>query len=66
MDAKLAISDRDGCAKLLIPLNECRRGAKYVPWACGHERHAYEKCLYKAYVARVAKMAELRKHEATV
>ena len=60
MEAKLPIHERDGCAALLIPLNECRRAAKFVPWKCGDVRHMYEKCLYKAYVARVQKMSELK------
>jgi len=54
--AKLDIGYRDFCAHLLIPLNQCRRAALYVPWKCGHERHEYEKCQYFEYKRRVAKM----------
>jgi len=38
---------RDYCAHLLIPLNKCRRQEAYLPWACHHEKHVYEKCQYK-------------------
>jgi NADH-ubiquinone oxidoreductase B18 subunit (NDUFB7) len=34
-NAKLDIGYRDFCAHLLIPLNECRRAAFYMPWSCG-------------------------------
>jgi NADH dehydrogenase (ubiquinone) 1 beta subcomplex subunit 7 len=30
----------------------------YAPWACGHERHVYEKCQYKEFKRRVAIMTE--------
>jgi len=57
--AKVPLCDRDYCAHLLIPLNDCRRKSLYMPWACGAQRHAYEKCLYFDYKARVeAKKAE--------
>ena len=52
--AKVPLGDRDYCAHLLIPLNECRRKSLYMPWACGAQRHAYEKCLYFDYKARAA------------
>lgn len=26
-----------------------------MPWACKHERHAYELCQYKQYTARLKK-----------
>lgn len=29
-----------------------------MPWACGHERHVYEKCQYKEFKRRVAMMTE--------
>ena len=50
-DAKIDLAHRDFCAHLLIPLNECRKAEYYIPWKCGHERHAYEKCQYKECVA---------------
>ena len=53
-DAKIDLAHRDFCAHLLIPLNECRKAEYYVPWKCGHERHAYEKCQYKECVAGAA------------
>jgi NADH dehydrogenase (ubiquinone) 1 beta subcomplex subunit 7 len=56
--AKVPLGDRDYCAHLLIPLNECRRKALYMPWACGAQRHAYEKCLYFDYKKRVEARAE--------
>jgi NADH dehydrogenase (ubiquinone) 1 beta subcomplex subunit 7 len=37
-NAKLDIGYRDFCAHLLIPLNECRRAAFYMPWSCGEVR----------------------------
>jgi NADH dehydrogenase (ubiquinone) 1 beta subcomplex subunit 7 len=49
-NAKIDLAHRDFCAHLLIPLNECRRAEYYIPWKCGHERHAYEKCQYKECV----------------
>mmetsp|Transcript_3655 Transcript_3655/g.11300 ORF Transcript_3655/g.11300 Transcript_3655/m.11300 type:complete len:81 (+) Transcript_3655:77-319(+) len=49
MAAKVPLAYRDTCAHLLIPLNKCRRKTFYMPWECGHERHAYEKCEYIAY-----------------
>eukprot|EP00657_Telonema_sp_P-1_P002442 TRINITY_DN15671_c0_g1_i1.p1 TRINITY_DN15671_c0_g1~~TRINITY_DN15671_c0_g1_i1.p1 ORF type:complete len:105 (-),score=31.09 TRINITY_DN15671_c0_g1_i1:79-393(-) len=44
---------RDYCAHLLIPLNQCRRKNWYLPWKCGPERHAYEKCEYDEYMSRM-------------
>lgn len=35
-----------------------RQKAYFMPWACGHERHVYEKCQYKEWKRRVAIMAE--------
>ncbi len=60
-NAKLDLGYRDFCAHLLIPLNECRRASYYMPWACGEERHKYEKCQYLEYKRRVAKMDTARK-----
>lgn len=40
---------RDACAHLLVPLNRCRRGNYYLPWACHEEKHSYEACLYLEY-----------------
>lgn len=45
--AKVPWAWRDYCAHLLIPLNKCRRQHAYMPWACHHEKHVYEKCEYK-------------------
>ena len=45
---------------MLIPLNECRRASYFLPWACKHERHAYEACEYKEYVKRVKAMEAQR------
>ncbi|GBF97331.1 NADH-ubiquinone oxidoreductase B18 subunit [Raphidocelis subcapitata] len=56
--ARMPYAWRDYCAHLLIPLNECRSTHYYMPWACGHERHVYEKCQYKEFKRRVAIMAE--------
>jgi NADH dehydrogenase (ubiquinone) 1 beta subcomplex subunit 7 len=44
--ARIDVSFRDYCAHLLIPLNTCRRANFYMPFKCGEERHAYEKCQY--------------------
>lgn len=32
--ARLPLPYRDGCAHLLIPLNDCRRRECYLPWKC--------------------------------
>ena len=45
--AGIDLAYRDFCAHLLIPLNECRRKSFFLPWKCGDERHAYEKCQYE-------------------
>lgn len=45
--ARIPWAWRDYCAHLLIPLNKCRRLNAYLPWACHHEKHVYEKCQYK-------------------
>lgn len=45
--ARIPWAWRDYCAHLLIPLNKCRRQEAYLPWACHHEKHVYEKCQYK-------------------
>ena len=57
-DAKLPLAYRDQCARLLIPLNKCRRAEWYLPWKCEHERHTYEKCQYEEYKKRVNKLKE--------
>jgi NADH dehydrogenase (ubiquinone) 1 beta subcomplex subunit 7 len=44
--ARIDIAYRDYCAHMLIDLNRCRHEHLYMPWACSHERHAYEKCEY--------------------
>lgn len=49
---KVPIHVRDYCAHILIPLNDCRRENMYLPWACEHERHSYEICMYKEYERR--------------
>ena len=51
-DARVPINARDYCAHILIPLNECRRENSFLPWACEHERHSYEICMYKEYERR--------------
>lgn len=56
--ARIPWAWRDYCAHLLIPLNKCRRQNAYVPWACHHEKHVYEKCQYKEWKRRVAIMIE--------
>jgi len=53
---------RDYCAHLLLPLNDCRKAEWYMPWACGHEKHVYEKCQYKEFKRRVA-LAIVQKRE---
>lgn len=50
---------RDTCSHLLLPLNECRYKNPFT-FSCDHERHAYEKCLYKDHKYRV-KVLEKRK-----
>merc|ERR1711959_306249 len=61
--AGIDLAYRDFCAHLLIPLNECRRKSFFLPWKCGDERHAYEKCQYEEYMKRVRKMKEQRGEE---
>lgn len=61
--AKLPLHWRDFCSHLLIPLNKCRRDNFYMPWACHHERHAYEKCQYKDWIERVQAMDRIRAAE---
>jgi NADH dehydrogenase (ubiquinone) 1 beta subcomplex subunit 7 len=46
-DATVPLHWRDYCSHALIPLNDCRRDNYYLPWKCGHERHAYEQCQFK-------------------
>lgn len=53
--ARVDLASRDFCAHLLVPLNECRRKSLYMPWSCGAQRHAYEKCEYFEYKRRVAR-----------
>lgn len=63
--ARLPQEWRDYCAHLLVPLNECRREHAFMPWACSHERHVYEKCEYKEFKRRVAlAIVEKRSHAA--
>mmetsp|Transcript_5939 Transcript_5939/g.17488 ORF Transcript_5939/g.17488 Transcript_5939/m.17488 type:complete len:81 (+) Transcript_5939:87-329(+) len=61
--AGIDLAYRDFCAHLLIPLNECRRKSFFLPWKCGDERHAYEKCQYEEYMKRVRMMKEQRGEE---
>jgi NADH dehydrogenase (ubiquinone) 1 beta subcomplex subunit 7 len=51
--ARIPIANRDKCAHLLIPLNECRRESFFSPYACKLERNTYQQCLYYLYLARV-------------
>lgn len=57
-NAQLPYAWRDYCAHVLIPLNRCRFENYYMPWACKHEKHVYEKCQYKEFKRRVALMLE--------
>lgn len=41
---------RDRCAALLVPLNDCRHASFGLPWKCGNERLAYQKCVADEYV----------------
>ncbi|KAK9458273.1 NADH-ubiquinone oxidoreductase B18 subunit-domain-containing protein [Dipodascopsis uninucleata] len=52
-EAKIPLGYRDRCAGLLIPLNKCRQETMYLPWKCNDLRHAYEKCEYMEFQARV-------------
>jgi hypothetical protein len=40
-----------------------RESHYFMPWACGHERHVYEKCQYKEWKRRVAVMTELKRRQ---
>lgn len=55
-EAQIPMAWRDYCADLLIPLNKCRRENFWWPSSCEHEKHAYEKCQYQDYKARVEAM----------
>ncbi|OUM54995.1 hypothetical protein BVG19_g4470 [[Candida] boidinii] len=52
---------RDRCAKLLVPLNKCRKEGWYLPWNCEHERHEYEACQYRDFKRRVKELEEIKK-----
>uniref|UniRef100_A0A6B2LXY5 NADH dehydrogenase [ubiquinone] 1 beta subcomplex subunit 7 n=1 Tax=Arcella intermedia TaxID=1963864 RepID=A0A6B2LXY5_9EUKA len=55
--AQLPLIWRDGCAGLLIPLNECRLQNFALPWKCGALRNDYYKCEAEDYYRR-AKIAK--------
>ncbi|KDQ65141.1 hypothetical protein JAAARDRAFT_117911 [Jaapia argillacea MUCL 33604] len=55
---KVPLAWRDGCSALVIPLNICRKDKNYMPWECGTERHAYEKCQYDDYVRRMKALSK--------
>ena len=59
-EAKLPLNYRDFCAHLLIPLNKCRHEHFYMPWACKHELHEYEKCEYKDFKRRMLAMEKYK------
>ena len=40
--ARIPLEERDGCAGLLIPLNECRYKSSFLTYKCEHERLEYE------------------------
>ena len=61
MDAQVPLAMRDYCAHVLIPLNKCRRENIYMKWACEHEKHSYEICLFKEYERRKELRNELNK-----
>ncbi|CAK9221238.1 unnamed protein product [Sphagnum troendelagicum] len=63
MAARLPLGARDACAKLLIPLNQCRVDSFYLPWKCEDERHAYERCEYHLFLLRMKKMQEIRESQ---
>ena len=51
---KIPPPNRDVCAHLLVPLNNCRKDNYCLPFRCTEERHLYEECLYIAFEQRVA------------
>ncbi|KZT21254.1 hypothetical protein NEOLEDRAFT_1244693 [Neolentinus lepideus HHB14362 ss-1] len=55
---KVPLGWRDQCSALLIPLNVCRKDKYYLPWECGHERHAYEKCQWEDYMRRMKALSK--------
>lgn len=61
---KILLAYRDRCAALLVPLNECRKKNYYMPWACDHERHAYEHCEVADFQRRVKAMDALKAERA--
>jgi hypothetical protein len=48
-DAQIPVAWRDGCATILIKLNECRNKNYYRMNKCEELRHEYEKCQYEEY-----------------
>mmetsp|Transcript_3767 Transcript_3767/g.11234 ORF Transcript_3767/g.11234 Transcript_3767/m.11234 type:complete len:110 (-) Transcript_3767:80-409(-) len=54
---------RDYCAHLLIPLKKCRIENSYVPWACKHEKHIYEKCRFDIFQIQLRKIEEWREEK---
>ncbi|KNC54801.1 NADH-ubiquinone oxidoreductase B18 subunit family protein [Thecamonas trahens ATCC 50062] len=62
-EARLDLAFRDGCAHLLIPLNQCRRSTLYMPFKCTDERHTYEKCQYDEYIKRVKLMMRKKQED---
>ena len=59
---QIPIPFRDRCAKLLIPLNKCRKNGGYLPWTCVEERHDYEHCQYLDFKRRIKELEEFKKN----
>ncbi|AOA60994.1 Subunit of mitochondrial NADH:ubiquinone oxidoreductase (complex I) [Komagataella phaffii CBS 7435] len=58
---KIPLAYRDRCARLLVPLNKCRKEGWYMPWNCVQERHDYEQCQYLDFKRRVKELEEIKK-----
>ncbi|GMG39348.1 unnamed protein product [Ambrosiozyma monospora] len=58
---QIPIPYRDRCAKLLIPLNKCRKEGWYLPWNCEDLRHDYEHCQYLDFKRRVKELEDFKK-----
>jgi NADH dehydrogenase (ubiquinone) 1 beta subcomplex subunit 7 len=55
---KIPLGYRDRCARLLVPLNECRRQTAFLPWKCSQLRHDYEECQYLDFQRRVKELQD--------
>ena len=58
-EKRIPLNNRDTCAHLLVPLEDCRRASYFAPWKCTNERHIYEECQYIAWLDRVKRKNDM-------